>query len=493
MSNILNQEPQAYGLIKFKTTFGDLEIELFTKQCPKATKNFVQLCLDGYYQGTIFERVEKDFIAIGGSNPNYSDTQSEFFKYYQDEFHSRLRFNRRGLLASANTKKDENGAKFFFTLAPTPELQNKHTIFGRLKGNSVYSLVDLNDCQVDKDYRPYIEQMIVEVTVIDNPWPDLKSNLDNLELLNSIRRKREETSHHDLAYDRFSKLRPNLAKNKKLSFGQDSEGSESEEDDKNSKHENSRAEPQKHVKTVVDEANVKQETSVDQMSPVEVKNHETEVKDEQDEQDEQSRAARDKEKRLREIRAQIQELKEQSTKGLLNSKTLSERRSGDSSSDQVVELNQKSSSTESGVELSNASKKGSRKREQETLELLSRFKKRLKESIKGMKSPMRGSVYAPKVEQLGESMPEELNYLDRVDGDDWLRHKFEAEDEARSHKDADTRSDEWYSIDDSRSREHSHNRHRRAGDRYDHKHRSRSDRESSTPRQRKGDRHHHHR
>lgn len=488
MSNILNQEPQAYGLIKFKTTFGDLEIELFTKQCPKATKNFVQLCLDGFYQGTIFERVEKDFIAIGGSDSNYSDTQSEFFTYYQDEFHSRLRFNRRGLLASANTAKDENGAKFFFTLAATPELQNKHTIFGKLKGNSVYSLVDLNDCQVDEDYRPYIKQMIVEVTVIDNPWPDLKPNLNNVEHLNSIRRKRQKIDHHNLAHD--PKLKPNPAKVKKLSFGQNSEDSESEKDDESSKNINSRAEPNKHVKTVVNEANVKQETSVDQKSPVRMKNIEIEVKDEQDEK---SRAARDKERRLQEIRAQIQELKEQSTKGLLSSKTLSKRRSADSSSEQVVESNRKSSSTESRIELNNAPRKGSRKREQETLELLSRFKKKLKESVKEMNNPTRDSICAPKEKQLDESMLEELTYLDKVDGDDWLRHKFKAEDEAGSPKDANTKSDDWYSTDDSKSRVHSHKRHCQADDRHNHKHRSKSDREGSTPRQRKGDRHHHHR
>ncbi len=50
----------------------------------------------------------------------------------QDEFHSRLRFARRGLVAMANAGANDNGSQFFFTLAATPELGNKHTIFGKV-------------------------------------------------------------------------------------------------------------------------------------------------------------------------------------------------------------------------------------------------------------------------------------------------------------------------------------------------------------------------
>ena len=49
-----------------KTTVGEIEIELWSKECPKTCRNFVQLCMEGYYNGTIFHRVVKDFIAQGG-------------------------------------------------------------------------------------------------------------------------------------------------------------------------------------------------------------------------------------------------------------------------------------------------------------------------------------------------------------------------------------------------------------------------------------------
>jgi len=56
-----------------------------------------------------------------------------YFMLLQDEFHSRLRFVRRGLVAMANAGAHDNGSQFFFTLAATPELNNKHTIFGKVR------------------------------------------------------------------------------------------------------------------------------------------------------------------------------------------------------------------------------------------------------------------------------------------------------------------------------------------------------------------------
>lgn len=66
MSNIYIQEPATSGKVILKTTLGDIEIELWSKEAPKACRNFIQLCLEGYYKGTIFHRVVKGFIAQGG-------------------------------------------------------------------------------------------------------------------------------------------------------------------------------------------------------------------------------------------------------------------------------------------------------------------------------------------------------------------------------------------------------------------------------------------
>lgn len=52
--------------VVMKTTVGDIDLELWTKEAPKACKNFIQLCMEGYYNGTIFHRIVKGFIAQGG-------------------------------------------------------------------------------------------------------------------------------------------------------------------------------------------------------------------------------------------------------------------------------------------------------------------------------------------------------------------------------------------------------------------------------------------
>lgn len=66
MSTIYITEPPTKGKVLLKTTLGDVDIELWAKEAPKAVRNFVQLCLEGYYDGTIFHRVIKNFIAQGG-------------------------------------------------------------------------------------------------------------------------------------------------------------------------------------------------------------------------------------------------------------------------------------------------------------------------------------------------------------------------------------------------------------------------------------------
>ena len=66
MSNIYIQEPPTDGKVLLETTVGDIEIELWSKEAPKACRNFVQLVMEGYYVKTIFHRVVKEFIVQGG-------------------------------------------------------------------------------------------------------------------------------------------------------------------------------------------------------------------------------------------------------------------------------------------------------------------------------------------------------------------------------------------------------------------------------------------
>jgi peptidyl-prolyl cis-trans isomerase SDCCAG10 len=122
--------------VNLHTTYGDISIEFWPKEAPKACRNFIQHCMDGYYDDTIFHRVVAGFIVQGG-DPEGTGTGGESSfedgKPFQDEFHSRLRFVRRGLVAMANSGvPNDNKSQFFITLDATMELQNKHTIFGKV-------------------------------------------------------------------------------------------------------------------------------------------------------------------------------------------------------------------------------------------------------------------------------------------------------------------------------------------------------------------------
>uniref|UniRef100_A0A4W4FG71 Spliceosome-associated protein CWC27 homolog n=1 Tax=Electrophorus electricus TaxID=8005 RepID=A0A4W4FG71_ELEEL len=174
MSNIYIQEPPTNGKVLIKTSAGDIDIELWSKEAPKACRNFTQLCMEGYYDGTIFHRVVPDFIVQGG-DPTGTGTggQSIYGRSFKDEFHSRLRFNRRGLVALANAGTNDNGSQFFFTLGRADELNNKHTIFGKVTGDTVYNMLRLAEVECDSDERPLNPHKIRSTEVLHCPFDDI--------------------------------------------------------------------------------------------------------------------------------------------------------------------------------------------------------------------------------------------------------------------------------------------------------------------------------
>lgn len=174
MSNIYIQEPPTSGKVLLVTSVGDIEVELWSKEAPRACRNFVQLCLEGYYDGTIFHRVVKGFIAQGGDPTGTgSGGESVYGAPFKDEFHTRLRFVRRGLVAMASGGADDNASQFFFTLGSCPDLQNRHTIFGKVVGETLYNMLRLEEGLVDADDRPLHPHRIISTQVLVNPFDDI--------------------------------------------------------------------------------------------------------------------------------------------------------------------------------------------------------------------------------------------------------------------------------------------------------------------------------
>ncbi len=122
--------------IKIETTLGDIEAELFEKEVPKTVNNFVTLAKKGFYNGLIFHRVIPGFMIQTG-DPTGTGTGGPGYKF-ADEFSPNLKHDQAGILSMANSGPNTNGSQFFITEAPTPWLDRKHSIFGKVtKGMDV--------------------------------------------------------------------------------------------------------------------------------------------------------------------------------------------------------------------------------------------------------------------------------------------------------------------------------------------------------------------
>ena len=114
------------------TDKGEITIQLFNELTPKTANNFVFLSQAGFYDGVIFHRVIADFMAqtgdptgTGRGGPGYS---------FEDEFHKDLKHDKPGIVSMANAGPNTNGSQFFITHVPTPWLDGKHSVFGKVVG-----------------------------------------------------------------------------------------------------------------------------------------------------------------------------------------------------------------------------------------------------------------------------------------------------------------------------------------------------------------------
>ena len=124
-----------------QTSKGIIECELFPHQAPLTVANFVNLANRGYYDGLSFHRVIDEFMIQGGcpvgtgvGGPGYQ---------FSDECVPDLRHNSPGILSMANAGPATNGSQFFITHVPTPWLDGKHTIFGKVKSDADLEIVNL--------------------------------------------------------------------------------------------------------------------------------------------------------------------------------------------------------------------------------------------------------------------------------------------------------------------------------------------------------------
>jgi cyclophilin family peptidyl-prolyl cis-trans isomerase len=135
---------------RFKTEKGDIVVELYADRAPRTVENFVNLARAGFYDGTTFHRVIGGFMAQGG-DPTGTGTGGPGYQF-DDEFDPSLRHDAAGTLSMANAGPGTNGSQFFLTYGPTPHLDNKHSVFGRVTdGMDVLQSLRERDPQRDRE------------------------------------------------------------------------------------------------------------------------------------------------------------------------------------------------------------------------------------------------------------------------------------------------------------------------------------------------------
>jgi len=151
----------------FDTTEGNFKIKLFADKAPKTVENFIGLAEGSktgkpFYDGTIFHRVIPGFMIQGG-DPEGTGRGGPGYKF-ADEFHPSLKHSKQGMLSMANAGPNTNGSQFFVTVAATPWLDNKHSIFGEVTEG--YETVEkISKVQRNSQDRPLKEVRINSVRI----------------------------------------------------------------------------------------------------------------------------------------------------------------------------------------------------------------------------------------------------------------------------------------------------------------------------------------
>ena len=149
--------------VEFNTNKGNFKIEIYGDKTPITTGNFMKLIDEKFYNGLIFHRVIPNFMiqcgcphGTGRGGPGYT---------IRDEFHSDLKHDSKGMLSMANAGPNTGGSQFFITVAPTPWLDGKHSIFGKvIDGMEVVD--SISKVEKDRNDKPLQNVVVNSINII---------------------------------------------------------------------------------------------------------------------------------------------------------------------------------------------------------------------------------------------------------------------------------------------------------------------------------------
>ncbi|KAI6240208.1 Peptidyl-prolyl cis-trans isomerase [Aphelenchoides fujianensis] len=166
--------------VLIETTVGDFVVDLFCKERPTATRNFLKLCKYKYYNLCQFFNIQKDYIAQTGDPTGtgkggesiFSRYLGEHARYFHEENPVKMKHRRRGMVSFVNNGADMFGSQFYITLADELDyLDGKHCIFGVIN-EGLETVAALNETLVDEANQPYKDIRIAHTIVLDDPFPD---------------------------------------------------------------------------------------------------------------------------------------------------------------------------------------------------------------------------------------------------------------------------------------------------------------------------------
>ncbi|KAJ3158180.1 Peptidyl-prolyl cis-trans isomerase cyp8 [Geranomyces michiganensis] len=176
------------GYAQVKTNFGNINLELFCDDAPRACYNMIMLAKKGYYDGCSFHR------SIKGGDPTGTGRGGEsiFGKPFEDEFkNGSLSHSGRGVLSMANKGKNTNTSQFFITYRSCQHLDRKHTIFGKLVGGGDV-LTAIEKIPTNANDKPEVDILILKFTILVDPFEAFKEELEKTLAAEKRKKERKE-------------------------------------------------------------------------------------------------------------------------------------------------------------------------------------------------------------------------------------------------------------------------------------------------------------
>lgn len=150
------------------TNLGELKLELYNEQAPKACENFLALCASGFYDNNVFHRNIAGFIVQAGDDKEGTGGKSIWGGPFGDEIGA-LRHGKRGVVSMANSGPDTNLSQFFISYAKSEQLDGLYSVFGQVI-SGMDTLEKMEKTPSDESHRPLRDIIIRKVKVHANPF-----------------------------------------------------------------------------------------------------------------------------------------------------------------------------------------------------------------------------------------------------------------------------------------------------------------------------------